>query len=64
MPSFPVVSIELTGAEREQLESGSRRLTTSQSLAQQSRIVLGLASGLRPGQVAERLDVHRNTVAK
>jgi len=64
MPSFPVVSIELTDAEREQLESWSRRLTTAQALAQRSRIVLGLASGLRPGEVANHLNVHRNTVAK
>jgi len=64
MPSFPVVSIELTEAEREQLESWSRRLTTSQALAQRSRIVLALASGLGPGEVANHLNVHRNTVAK
>ncbi len=64
MSSFPVVSIELTDAEREQLESWSRRLTTAQALAQRSRIVLALASGLRPGEVAAHLNVHRNTVAK
>ena len=64
MPSFPVVSIELTEAEREQLESWSRRRTTAQALAQRSRIVLLVAEGLRTGEVAERLGVHRNTVAK
>jgi len=64
MSSFPVVSIELSEAEREQLESWSRRLTTAQALAQRSRIVLALASGLRPGEVANHLNVHRNTVAK
>jgi len=64
MPSFPVVSIELTEAEREQLESWSRRRTTAQALAQRSKIVLLVADGLRPGEIAERLDVHRNTVAK
>ena len=52
MPSFPVVSIELTEAEREQLESWSRRLTTAQALAQRSRIVLLVADGLRTGEVA------------
>ena len=64
MPSFPVVSIELSDAEREQLESWSRRQTTANALAQRSKIVLLVAQGLRTGQVAERLDVHRNTVAK
>lgn len=64
MPSFPVVSIELTEAEREQLDSWSRRGTTAQALAQRSRIVLLAAEGLRPGEIAARLDVHRNTAAK
>src|SRR3954451_25324799 len=64
MPSFPVVSIELSAAEREQLESWSRRTTTAQGLAQRSKIVLLAADGLRTGEIAERLNVHRNTVAK
>jgi transposase len=64
VPSFSVVSIELSEAEREQLESWSRRWTTAHALAQRSRIVLLVADGLRSGQVAERLGVHRNTVAK
>jgi transposase len=64
MPSFSVVPIDLTDVEREQLESWSRRLTTAQALAQRSRIVLLVAEGVRTGEVAERLGVHRNTVAK
>ena len=64
MPSFAAVSIELTGSEREQLESWSRRLTTARALAERSRIVLLVADGLRTGEVADRLGVHRNTVAK
>src|SRR5687767_5547826 len=64
MPSFPVVSLELTDAEREQLESWSRRQTTARALAERSRIVLLVADGLRTGEVAGRLGVHRNTVAK
>ena len=64
MPSFLVVSIELSDAEREQLESWSRRQRTANALAQRSKIVLLVAEGLRAGQVADRLDVHRNTVAK
>jgi hypothetical protein len=63
MPSFAGVPIELTDAEREQLESWSRRLTTAQALAQRSRIVLLVADGLRTGVIAQRLAVHRNTVA-
>jgi transposase len=64
MPSFPIVSLELSDAEREQLESWSRRLTTSRALAERSRIVLLVADGLRTGEIAQRLGVHRNTVAK
>src|SRR5262245_15860284 len=64
MPSLPVVPIELTDVEREQLESWSRRLTTSRGLAERSRIVLSCAEGLRTGEIAARLNVHRNTVAK
>jgi transposase len=64
MPSFPVVSIVLSAAEREQLESWSRRTTTAQGLAQRSKIVLLVADGLRTGEIAARLGVHRNTVAK
>src|SRR5947208_15927018 len=64
MPSSSVVSVELTDAEREQLESWARRLTSVQALAQRSRIVLLVADGLRTGEVAQRLGVHRNTVAK
>jgi len=64
LPSFPIVSLELSDAEREQLESWSRRLTTSRALAERSRIVLLVADGLRTGEIARRLSVHRNTVAK
>src|SRR3954467_3977298 len=64
MPSFAVVSIELSEAEREQLESWSRRRTTAQALAQRAKIVLLAADGVRTGEIADRLDVHRNTVAK
>jgi transposase len=64
MPSFLLVQVELTDAEHEQLESWSRRLTSAQGLAQRSRIVLLAAEGLRTGEIARRLGVHRNTVAK
>src|SRR3954471_23181667 len=61
---FRSCRFELSEAEREQLESWSRRLTTSRALAERSRIVLLSADGLRIGQVAERLGVHPNTAAK
>src|SRR5438477_12451979 len=64
MPSSLVVSIELTEAERGQLESWSRRSTTAQALAQRSRVVVLVADGLRTGGITERLGVHRNTVAR
>ncbi len=64
MPSSAVVSLELSEAEREQLESWSRRWTSAHALAQRSKIVLLVAEGLRTGEVARRLGVHRNTVAK
>jgi transposase len=64
MPSSVVVSVELSDAERELLESWSRRQTTANALAQRSRIVLLAGDGLRTGEIADRLGVHRNTVAK
>src|SRR4051812_35362330 len=64
MPSLTVVPVELSDAEREQLESWSRRLRTSRALAERARIVLLIADGLRTGEIAERVGVHRNTVAK
>jgi transposase len=64
MPSVLAVPIELAASERKQLESWSRRWTSAQALAQRSRIVLLAAEGLRTGEIAARLGVHRNTVAK
>jgi hypothetical protein len=63
MPSFPVVTLELSDAEREQLESWSRRWTTAHALAQRSKIVVLVADGLRTGEIAARLCT-ANTVAK
>src|SRR5258706_30162 len=60
MSSFAGVSLDLSEAEREQLESWSRRQTTANALAQRSRIVLLVGDGLTNGQVAERLGVHRD----
>ena len=50
-------------SEREQLESWSRRCTTARRSRSVADRVAG-RRGLRTGEVAERLGVHRNTVAK
>jgi transposase len=64
MPTPKAVSIELTGGEREQLESWSRRWTTAQALALRSRIVLAAAEGVSSSQVARDLGVSVATVRK
>jgi transposase len=63
MPGPTAVPVVLTEAEREQLESWSRRRTSAQALAMRSRIVLAAAEGLANVEVAERLGLHRNTVS-
>jgi transposase len=64
MPSSVAVEITLTGGERAQLEAWARRRTTSQALAQRSRIVLAAADGLRNTEIAERLGTGRPMVTK
>src|SRR5215218_6682674 len=64
MPSPIVVAIELSDEERAQLEACTRRRTSAQALAQRSRIVLAAAEGLNNTEIAGRLGVHRNMVAK
>jgi transposase len=64
MPSSLLAPLELTAEERDQLEAWTRRRTSAQALAQRSRIVLLAAEGLNNTEVAERLGVHRNMVAK
>jgi len=56
--------VELTPAEREALESWTRRSTTAQALAQRARIVLECAEGRLNIEVADRLQVARPTVGK
>ncbi|MBA3585609.1 MAG: IS630 family transposase [Gemmatimonadetes bacterium] len=60
----PKAVLELTGEEREQLESWARRRKSAQALAQRSRIVLECASGATNGAVAERERVSAATVGK
>ncbi len=64
MPSPVPSSVELSAAERVQLESWLRRRTSAQALALRSRIVLLAAEGLSNVEIARRLGVQRNTVAK
>jgi transposase len=64
MPSPVPSSVELSAAERVQLESWLRRRTSAQALALRSRIVLLAAEGLSNVEIARRLGIQRNTVAK
>jgi transposase len=64
MPNPIAVVIELSEAEREQLESWSRRRTSAQAVAERSRIVLAAAGGLKNTEIAERLGIHRASAAK
>ena len=64
MPNPVAVLVELDDAEREQLESWSRRRTSAQALALRSRIVLLAAEGLRNTEIAAKLDIDHATVRK
>lgn len=56
--------LELTDAEREQLQRWARRGKSAQALALRSRIVLGCATGLTNKEVAARERVSQPTVGK
>ena len=58
------MEIVLSEAEREQLESWTRRRTSAQALAQRSRIVLLAAEGLKNTEIAQQLGVGRPMVTK
>ena len=60
----PAVAIELSAAERSELESLSRRRHTAQGLAQRARIVLLAADGLESKVIARRVGAVENTVGK
>jgi transposase len=64
VPNPVAVEIVLSEAEREQLESWTRRRMSAQALAQRSRIVLLAAEGLRNTEIAQRLGVGRAMVTK
>lgn len=61
---FSAVTIELSEAEREVLESYTRRRKTAQALALRARIVLRCAEGGHDGVVAEELGVSRGMVGR
>jgi transposase len=60
----PKARLELTGEERQQLESWARRRTSAQALAQRSRIVLACAAGEDNTTVAARERVSAAMVGK
>jgi transposase len=60
----PAVAIELTAAERAELESRASRRRTAQGLARRSRIVLAAAEGMENQVIARTLGADENTVGK
>src|SRR4051812_3908963 len=64
MPDPRPVVIELSEAEREQLESWSRRRSSAQALAERSRIVLAAAEGLITTEIARQLGIHRSVATR
>jgi transposase len=64
MPTPVPVAVELTGAERAQLESWARRHTSAQALALRSRIVLLAGEGLNNTEIAARLRIAVSSARK
>jgi transposase len=60
----PAVAIELSEAERRELENLARRRKTAQGLARRARIVLAAADGLENKAIVETLGADANTVGK
>ena len=58
------VPIDLSDDEREQLTSWARRRTSAAGLATRSRVVLAAAEGGSNTEIAARLELSRNTVAR
>lgn len=56
--------VELSDDQREELVRWTRRSKTAQALAMRARIVLGCAEGGDDVDVADRLELDRNTVGK
>jgi transposase len=64
MPSPFPAAVELSDAERAQLERWSRRHTSAQALATRSRIVLSAADGLNNTEIAARLGIDVSSARK
>ena len=64
MPIPVPVAVELTEAERDQLESWERRRTSAQALALRSRIVLAADEGLNNTEIASRLGIAVSSARK
>jgi transposase len=60
----PAVEIELTEAERRQLEALTRAQKTGQSMARRARIILAAASGLENKAICVTVGADANTVSK
>jgi len=58
------VAIELTAAERAELEGLAGRRRTAQGLAKRARIVLAAAEGIENKIIAQTLEADANTVGK
>jgi transposase len=57
-------AIELSAAERSELESLARRRSTGQALAMRARIVLAAAEGLTNVRIAKQLGVFKSTAGR
>jgi transposase len=60
----PAAALELTAADRAQLQRWARRATSAQALALRSKIVLACACGESGRDIATRLGVREATVAR
>src|SRR5712671_5143804 len=60
----PAIAIELTAAERGELEGLASRRRTAQGLARRARIVLAAAAGLENQVIARTIGADANTVGK
>jgi transposase len=60
----PKASLVVSAEQRDVLESWSRRRTTAQGLALRARIILICAETDHNGEIAERLNVTRQTVGR
>jgi DNA-binding CsgD family transcriptional regulator len=60
----PLAPLTLTEEERETLLRWARRPKTAQALACRARIVLACAAGRSNGEVAEALQMTRQTISK